>query len=57
MLTQVVLRMSGDGVRASLGLELGFCPHVFHYVFVHEHEYWKLATLKYYFISFGVCFS
>ena len=30
---------SGDGVRASLGLELGFFSYVFHYVFIYEHEY------------------
>ena len=44
-------------MRASLGLELGFCSHVFHYVFIYEPEYWELATLNYYVISFGACFS
>ena len=34
-------------MRASLGLELGFFSHVFHYVFIYEHEYWELVTLNY----------
>jgi len=31
----------------ALGLELGFFSHVLYYVFIYEHQFWKLVTLYY----------